>query len=663
LGIGSHIVSAAVTISGTTFQSTELSFSVANQAPTVTIISPVNEADASVGSLSVILIVTHPTATHSDFTVQVSLDPGFVSFVSAVWQSGDSWTATLTIAGEANYYVYARAYDDTPGGLPTYATRHRVSSLPPEVRIETTGQTFAPQLNIATGATIAWTFSDSTTDDSGRPSKDFGSAETRVQQLTVIPSTSFRDLNFGFSQYDDSGKWYQAGAPFDLGNQNVSRILGMGRLALGLRRFMAAHNPFVGVLDFSGFSYLEDLELFQSYCSQITLTDCTSLIRCCVEQTSLTALDISPCADSLVDLRAAAMRGGSLILTMGIMTREAHWCVRSQSLTVIVPSGQTVWTCLPVVEEIWCFSTYLVINGGILAPISPYITSIQAQDSRFTQIDLANLLPAGRNAWLWFSNCQLTAINIDGCPGIIDLRLDGCNLSTVLVDYILTTINSYGTSNGNLALTGCMGPSMAGEQQALALVARGWAVTRADVVGAGTNSDTFTSTGQGWFSVFNSATFTIDTSGAGTLHRTDSGAYRLLGNPGVNLPVNYRVEATFPDTAFNAGFVGIFGRWLNGNGIKLLFISKTAVLLGDANGYGNANVTIVSPNSTTLALLQVAQDHTIGLEMNGNICTVWIDGAVYGYGVIETNRNATNTYYGFCGAGPWDAYSIAAISI
>ena len=663
LAIGSHSVVARIVATGGPYASAARTFYVANQAPEVAIVAPANEADATVGALAVILTVTHPTAGHGDFTVQASLDPAFVTFVTATWQNTNIWTAELTIPGEANYYVHARAFDATPGGSPVYATRHRVSSLPQEVAIETQGQTFAPQLNVATGATILWEWSDSTTSNSGRPNKDFGTVAERTQYLTVTPSTSYQDLNFGFSQYDDAGRWYQAGAAYDLASQNVTQILGMGRLALGLRRFMAAHSNFEGLLDFTGFAYLEDVELFQSYLPSINLTDCTSLIRLCVEQTSLTALDISPCAGCLVDLRAAAMRGGALTLTMGVMLREAHWCARSLSLTVITPPGLTVWDCLPVVEEIWCFNTLLTINNGILAPISPYVTSIQAQESQFRDIRLAGLFPAGRNAWVWLSSCQITALTLESCPGLIELRLDGCNMSMALVDYVLTTMNSFGTSNGTILLSVNSGPSTAGNNAALALEARGWTVTREATVTPGVNSDTFTRAdgpvGNGWMSVSNSATAVIS---GNALSRTDSGAYRVYANPGLNLPANYRVDATFPESAIATGFVGLTGRWLNSNGVKLLFVDRNTPLLGDASAYGANNLTIIVTNGFP-ASWALDQDHTIGLEMNSSTVTIWTDGQIYGYAICTTNQSVIGSYYGFCGAGPWLCNQIAATAL
>lgn len=665
LALGSHTVVAQLTSGGTVYRSAPVVFFVANQAPVVTIVSPTNEADATVGVLPVTLTVTHQTAPHTAFTVQCSLDPTFATGVAAAtWQSGDTWTSALTLPSEANYYVHARAYDSTPGGTPSYATPHRVSSLPPEVMIETTGQTFAPQLNVATGAAISWVFSDSTTSASGTPSNDFGSAATRVQRVTVTPATAVRDLNFGFNEYDDPGRWYVPGPAYNRANQNVSRILGMGRLALGLRRFMAAHNPFIGLLDFTGFTYLEDIELFQSYCTSITLVGCTSLVRLCVEQISLTQLDISVVAANLVDLRAAVQRGGSLTLTMGVMLREAHWCVRGQALTIITPPGETVWTCLPVVEEIWCFNMQTQIAGGIMAPISPNITSIQAMEGRFHTINLAGRFPVGRNAYVWLTGNPIVALNIDSCPGLREILLDDCNMSTVLVDYVLTTMNAYGTTNCVIDLSGNMGPSAAGEAAALAIIARGGTVTREAVVGNGVNADTFDradgAVGNGWISVLNSATATISSN---ALSRTDSGAYRLYGNPGVNLPANYRVWAEFPESAIATGFSGVFGRWVNGHGVKLLIgANRETLMLGDASGFGDGNVTIIVTGGLP-ASWYLNQVHSMCLEMNGNVCTVWLDNVVYGYGILSTNQTSTGTYYGYCGAGPWVSNRIEAVAV
>lgn len=666
--VGSYTLVARMLYQGAASYSNPTPITVEAVQPTISFISPTNDSDVAVEEIDVAVLVGHPTADPADLTVQLSLTSAFSTVVAAVYDPGTPsdpqtyvFRGHLTIPNQANHWLAARVYDQSPGRVPTVATA-RVCSLPAYLDFTHSGQTFAPRIELWSQTSILWTFEDNTTSNSLNPVKDFGSAAVRVTRLVLGDFTRLRTINCGFNSSDDQGIEYLPGT-YNHPNQNLVALGNPGR-ARNLWAFLAAHCPFVGTLDLRGFDQLVWLETFQSALYSILVDGCTSLRRVCVEQVDLSFIDLTTLAGCLYDLRCAAMQrisGSPMVIRIATMAIEYHWCVRDnpglivQNANGTPVNGADHFALLPAIREFWDFGCQT--RSGAIRPRSPYLQSIQSYGNNYDALDVEGQFPAGRNGEILASNNPIATVNIRNCPGLVRLNLRDCELTADVVDATLVEANSWGTSVPNDAnlyyidLRGNPGPHQFAADAAAAMRLRGWTIWHENVQVTGVDSDNFNRAdgmvGNGWTGVVGGASGEI-ASNRLQLNHAGYGVY--ITNPGTR-PSAYRTTATVTHATTVAGYFGLVMSWIDGAGLRVLWASRTdPPTVGNAATWAGSNVTVTVtggyPASWTLD-----QDHTIAVERNGTAVTIYVDGQEYGTATFTTNATRTATGAGFCGEG------------
>jgi hypothetical protein len=337
-----------------------------------------------------------------------------------------------------------------------------------------TGATFSPVLELAAGATAPVIWRDEAGSELARgtsPTIAFGSAGIR----RVVMATGFADVltvNLGFNSQDDGGK-YSLDSRYNKQAESVSGVSGLGLLT-NLRRFLAGRTELGGSLDVSGLDQLEHIECYDARLESADLTRCNSLVRLCVEQNRLRALDLNPVAASLRDLRAAGQESGALEFAPleQPLARLYHFCVRDQ-----VVKGHPDSSQLPVCEELWnwnCAQTGRFPTPGVAH-------SVLAAGNSYTSVDLAGQWTyEGGWGTLDLTDNRVTTVTITGCRSLQTIRLGGNALSQDELDKVLAEVASWGTKGFEIALDGRNSPpSPAGLQSAAALRGRGWKVVLA----------------------------------------------------------------------------------------------------------------------------------------------------------------------------------------
>ncbi len=290
----------------------------------------------------------------------------------------------------------------------------------------TSGGTFAPTIQLASGstATVEWLDATGNLLASGLTPSITG--ET-VIHMRCSNYDDIATVNLGFNSNDDAGR-YNIGASYNKAATDVTGVSGLSYLP-NLVRFMAASTQLTGHVDFSGLAHLEYIECFVSRVQSVDLTGCTSLIRLCLEQTWCSSLDLNPVRHTLRDLRAANQthNGGSLTFVPldGPMDVLYHYCIRDQTTVGQYSLGQ-----LPLIEEYWAWG-----NGQsamATGAVSPVIRSVPLHGNAYDQAS---------------------------------------------VDRIISSIRSVATSGGQLDLSGSATPSSAVISDIAWLRAHGWTVT------------------------------------------------------------------------------------------------------------------------------------------------------------------------------------------
>ena len=537
----------------------------------------------------------------------------------------------------------------------------------PFVRFTTTGATFAPVVGLAggSGASVSWWCEETDETIAGlTPSFSFGGAGTRHVQLTATGGGGLGDivtLNLGFDNGQDAGR-YNIGAGYNKAAEAVSGIEYVNELT-GLIRFLAANGNLAGTLDFTGCADLEYIECYSANVEAVTLTGCTSLIRLCLEECDLAALDLTPVVSCLYDLRSANQQSGGLALTVtGTLANLYHLCLRGAD-GVYTVTGIPAAAQLPVVEEVWIWNTNLT---GTLTIDSPEINSVMIYNNTgLTGLVITGPIPADHLVGIGAYNCGLTSVDLTDCAGIRGIDLHDNSLDAAAVDGLLVEAESWGTSGAyTVSTTGNTSPSATGIAAAYALIGRGWTVTTDATLTGGVASDDFEradatgigNVGNGWYA-WNSATANIV---SGALVRPDTSTYRQVLNPGANRPADYSVTASIPH-ATRTTYFGLTGRWHGTTGVRALFTGgPTDLTIGNASGWQDGNVT-VNTGAGYPASWSQNQDHTVTMKMTGTLIEIFLDGqATRGfYATVTTNATLTNTAYGVCGEGQGRAwYSI-----
>lgn len=378
--------------------------------------------------------------------------------------------AAVAVAGAAGVGFATRGGSPEQQGSPETGGSGAASA--DGVVFTTTGATFSPVLELAPGSDAEVVWLDEAGSELARgasPTIELGSPTTR----DITLQTRFEDVvtvNLGFSSQDDAGR-YSLKAEYDKPPEEVVAVSGL-TLLTGLRRFLAAHGPLAGALDLAGLASLENVECFGAKVESVDLTGCTSVLRLCLEETALTALDLNPVAGSLRDLRAAAQQGGALELTPleAPLAQLYHFCVRDQTVTGHPTSDQ-----LPACEELWNWSAGQV--GALPAPGSA--RSVMAAGNGYTSADLSGQWQYdGGWGLLDLTGNRLTSLDLTGCHALQTLWLRDNALDQAAVDGVLREVASWRTPGFELTLEGSnAAPSRSGMAHVAELRGRGWKVT------------------------------------------------------------------------------------------------------------------------------------------------------------------------------------------
>lgn len=531
------------------------------------------------------------------------------------------------------------------------------------VRITCTGTSFSPVVALRSGslATVSWTIEGGGTTLGLSPTITLPGGTSYVDlNVSTLGVDTFDDVtvfNIGYSNTDDAGN-YMIGASYNHAGQSVTGLQNV-TLMTNLQIFCAAHTPLAGAIDFTGLASLQYIECYQAHLSSITLTGCTSVIRLCVEQNSLTTLNLNPIASSVYDIRAANQSGGTLTFTplTSPLMHAYHLCVRDQVVNNLPTSAQ-----LPVIQQEWTWNTN---QSGVLAPVSTAMTSLTAYANWYTAADVTNIF-TGSWQGIDLHNNNLHTIALTGCTGLSFIDLHNNCFSSDAVDTILATVDSWntdwGAGNGTLNLAGNAAPSAAGTAHAASLATRHWTVTVETLASAarpgGVVGDDFdradctgvAAIGNGWFAL-DGATGSISSN---RLIRTDTGTFRRFLNPGSGiLPPDYTVVARIPGATLGTYF-GLIGRWKNGDGVQVFFnygYTASQLNICSASGFVIRPVAITTLAAFPASWSNTGIDHTFAMQMTGPTVTVILDGVAVASGTVFNNATVWGTGYGISGEG------------
>lgn len=317
-----------------------------------------------------------------------------------------------------------------------------------KIYFTTNGQTFEPRILLSGEATVLWEFSDSSTSNSLSPDKDFGSAGLRRHSLTVTPWSALEYLNLGYDGSDDGQNYTDASHHRD--NQNILKIRGLQNAA-NLKRLYVSRNERLRNL-----ALPVGIEIFESYYSglqQVSFAG-SNIRRLCLENVALQhdVLNLTGLPD-LEDLRAA--RNLYKQINFGeVKPNLWHICV---------------------VENSQMDTDGFTTNRGQGLDFRDYTA---LRDVWFWQCNQAgDLILRGAVEDVQVTNNQITSIDVTGCSGLRILYAQHNALTETAVNTLLTTINSFNTSDGVIDISDNAAPSGAGLTAITALEARNWTVT------------------------------------------------------------------------------------------------------------------------------------------------------------------------------------------
>jgi hypothetical protein len=385
---------------------------------------------------------------------------------------------------------------------------------PYDIVFTTNGDTFSPTIVLNGEATIAWTFSDGTTSESATPTAEFGSSATRLHRLRVTPWSSLYRINLGYAREDGGHSTDALGNTFEIvETQAVTGIANLSMVKETLAYLCGCGCP-ITALNVRDFTALHTLEFYGcgDSLAAADIYGTSNLRRACFESSYVGFLDFSA-SPLMEDVR------GSRCHLSEIRWGETgqnlwHMCVRENS-EYLDPNTWPSMENFPLLQDLWISGNGLT---GDLVASSTVVNSAWLYNNDFDTIDMtnttANSITAQNN-----SNC--TSITIDGCPDLISLNASGCALTQTNVDYLLATLDGYGTQNGTLNIYGGTNaaPSTAGLASQSSLEGKGWTITTNEVGVPALSTATIGTDGETWTLVFSEAV-NLGSGGSGGLIAT-----------------------------------------------------------------------------------------------------------------------------------------------
>ena len=329
------------------------------------------------------------------------------------------------------------------------------------INIQSSGNIFAPVIEVVGNPAIEWVFNDSTTSTSDTPTKDYGSAGSRHNYLKVTPWSALKGINLGYDAADGGYGGFAMVA-----NQNVLGFQNLTLAKSSLQYLCASYN-LITELDLRDFTALKFIELYR--CGSLTTLNLgthPNLERLCVEYCNLSVLDLSGCA-AMKDLRGArnhytSINWGSIGQTIW------HICVRDNpQFTENIPA----LTQFPLLRVLLTWNDN---QTGAFVCHSSVIQMIYSYDNHYTSADISGCTNLTH---LYLSGSQLASLNLGTADKLTNVYLNDCGLTESQIDYVLHTLSRAGQSDGYLELTGDAAPSAEGLVHYKNLKGRGWTIT------------------------------------------------------------------------------------------------------------------------------------------------------------------------------------------
>jgi hypothetical protein len=300
------------------------------------------------------------------------------------------------------------------------------------IRVDTSGDQFQPTVycDLGTPQEFLWNWSDGTT-SSYFPiaSVNFGAAAARSHTLKVFPPDVLSAINLGFDGSDGGETTPLSNRPpQDVTSANFPFPL------TSLRYWASSYNPIGDTLDFTGFSSLEAIECFHcSNLEHVVVSKLPSLKRVCFEQCNLQELDLSGNPE-LEDVRAALNSFSSVTIGAGTGPKIWHFCTRENFN--ITQDFQQIMTNFYSLREPWIWHNN---QSGALKFVSTNLTDVETWGNYYTFADFSgqtNLQVC------WVDKNLLTNLDISGCVALQSLQAQNNQLSSSVLDTLLTELDN-----------------------------------------------------------------------------------------------------------------------------------------------------------------------------------------------------------------------------
>lgn len=300
------------------------------------------------------------------------------------------------------------------------------------LRIDTSGNQFQPAMycDLGTPQEFLWSWSDGTTSsDFPVASVSFATEAPRSHHLKVFPPDVLTAINLGFDGSDGGETTPLSNRP----PQDVTSARFPFPLT-SLRYWASSYNPIGDTLNFTGFTSLEAIECFHcSNLEQVVVSKLPSLKRVCFEQCNLQELDLTS-DPNLEDVRAALNSFSSITLGAGTGPKIWHFCTRENFN--ITQDFHTIMTNFYSLREPWIWHNN---QSGALKFVSTNLTDVETWGNYYTFADFS----AQTNLQIcWVNNNLLTNLLISGCVALQNLQAQNNQLSSAVLDTLLTELDN-----------------------------------------------------------------------------------------------------------------------------------------------------------------------------------------------------------------------------
>lgn len=339
-----------------------------------------------------------------------------------------------------------------------------------------------------------------------------GSATSRTVLFQVRPWSALSVLNLGFRAGDGGNNTSQTDVPVIAFHPSTAAIPGGTLTPAEIRGYVgevtAVSNLQVAtellafcceqqaltILDCSGLTKLRTVEAFYSSVKSTSFQDCAALRRCCLESTGArTNWRVTGgvrVTDEILDLRDSPLlqdiRGTNddhtgLRLHPGALATLWHLCkMNNYRMTALWLGDDTVPQIdlrgFRMLKDCWIAGSPVIPS---LVVTNRVTDSIMATGCGLTNLDIRNQtqlreINSGYNT--------LAGVNLDGATELDRITLNNCGLTQPLVDYVLATVDGWGTAYTNewymatVDLSGNAAPSAAGLTHRVNLTNRNWVV-------------------------------------------------------------------------------------------------------------------------------------------------------------------------------------------